>query len=268
MKLVKILLILLCSHYNQSHASHHDIVVTAKSYFPPMSYQKNDNLEGISFTLLDQIISNYKIDINYQKSTPLPWLRAINNAKQGKIDIILGLEKNNNHDDFFTYSSLPLFESAYNIFYLKDQYAHPTVNQFLNLRGGVTRNFSVDSLASKGLKFTRLESVDTLEQNIKKLFHHRIHFFIAPALSTADYLTKNHAKAAEEVMFISSPIVITKHYIAVSKASKLDISIVNQLDNTIVLMHKNGEIESLIGKQIAQWQGFHWYVKRITSKIN
>jgi len=258
---------LLCTHYNQSYASHHDIVVTAKSYFPPMSYKENGHLEGISFILLDQIITRHKIPLDYQKSIPLPWLRAISHAKKGEIDIILGLEKSNDYDDFFTYSSLPLFESAYNVFYLKTRYPKASINRFMNLRGGITRNFSVDRLASKGLKFTKLELVDTLEQNIKKLIHNRIHFFIAPALSTADYLVKNFPEAAKKIVFISSPVVVTKHYVAISKESSLDASIMKQLDNAIISMHKKGNMELLIGEQIAQWPGLSWYIQRIPNKI-
>jgi len=267
MKLVTFLLLALCIFCNRSYAEHHNIIVAAKSYFPPMSYIKNNQLTGISFSLLDQIIANHEIIINYKKSTPLPWLRAINNAKQGKIDIILGLEKGNSYDDFFTYSSMPLFESAYNIFYLKDQFSNATVNHFLALRGGVTRNFSIDRLAEKGLNFTRLEPVRSLEQNIKKLIYGRIQFFIAPALSTADYLSTNFPEAAKKIIFISSPVVVTKHYIATSKVSSIGLSLVKKLDDAIVSMHEKGEIESLIGEQIAQWPGYRWYIERIPTKI-
>ncbi len=231
------------------------IIMSGKPEYPPVSWSKDKQLLGLGFLTMKQITQqlnqNENLNLKLETTPPLPWKRAIQMTKLGKIDILVGIRESTERSEFLTFIPTPLIESAQNIFSLKGTQIS-TRNDLIAKTGGIIAgiNFSSDFKLFAAQQKLALEEVQTLDQNIQKLELKRLDYFIAPLLPTIHHI--KNSKIDIDIQFTVLPIFTSEEKIAISNKSSC-LKYINHFNALLESLHHNGFIDHQFETLTQDW---------------
>jgi len=245
-KLFVLLVMIFSSHLVLSACGDKDIIVSGKPGYPPVSWGQNGELTGLGYTVVKGLITHKAV----VKTRVLPWKRVLVMAEQGMIDVVVGIRETPERSKHLAFIHTPLIEVSQNVFHLKGT----VINSKLDLKtkkggfiSGTVFNAEFAKYAKNNLT---LSSVDTLEQNLKKLEYGRIQYFISPLLPTIHYINKNHMDI--DIAFMAEPLFTTIEKIAISKASSC-VTLLDGMDKALQAMHQQDFIYQQFDLLTVKW---------------
>jgi len=236
------------------------LIVSANANNAPISYEKDGKLTGIGFELFNRLLSNFKTPI--KRTQPYPWRRTLNHAKNGDIDIIIGVRKTVERMLYLDFIEPAFTSTAHTIFFKKDKKKHiKSKYDLIHFDGGATLGMKLDDNFSLFMaERLQIDKVATVEQNFLKLITGRIDYFIAPLLSTINTIQTHYPEKLKELAFLSNPISVTDEYIAVSKKSHCN-TIKIPLSRLLQNVKDNGTFDHWLGDSMENWKALDWYIK-------
>jgi polar amino acid transport system substrate-binding protein len=216
---------------------------------PPMSSLEDGQLKGASVEIAKIVISSIPTEVRVTYAGP--WNDVLNQAKEGKLDFVMGVFKTADRQAYLDFS-IPYYSVPVSVC-VKDGAAFPFTrwDDLMGRRGlmGIGESYGqdFDSFATEHLNITRMPLKDC---------------FTALVEGRADYLVVGQMAGMtaswqygvdDDVEFLDIPVTTQSYHIAVSKLSPFreDLAKVNQ---RILALNVEGTAEHLVAKGLIMWK--------------
>ena len=219
-----------------------DVIKVAASDFPPYTIINGEHITGIDIVLVNTIAKKLNYRIEY---LPCPWKRCLKLMKQGKIDLLSGVYKRPEREEYMWFLQ-PHYVQATNSFYI-NKYNSLQINQYSDLKNisiGIERGTGVFEPFDSDASLNKHE-VNKLSLAIKMTRLGRLDTFVGATIPT-DYLLlkKNYHKD-----FKRAQLTITNEgtqgFITLSKRSRYH-SKKNAFNEVLQGLKESGEIKRII----------------------
>lgn len=182
----------------------------------------------------------YKLEVKW-----LPWARAINAAKVGQYDGVLGAWYTEHRTHLFNYSK-PFFKNEIVFFKLKGEtIRYTSVLDLKSYRVGVTRNSAPHELLKSELTGS-LDIVGTADLNIKKLIAKRIDLFVDENLGIQYMINTRFPEWKGLIEALKPPLQVNDLHIMISKKVDNNQKIVNDFNEGLQKILDDGTFEKII----------------------
>lgn len=179
----------------------------------PYTYQKNGKASGFEIEILDAVMKNLNIQVEYMN---YPWKRCLNTLKEDKADILVSLLKTPEREKYAYFPDTHISISKTVFFTKKDSRIsfNGSYEALKDFNIGVIMGFSYDEAFDKAAFLKIDSSVDT-RTLITKLLNDR-HDLAAEnqAVVTA---RANQMGVGDKIRFLDPPIHSEKLYVGFSK---------------------------------------------------
>lgn len=237
--------------------SHSDVIRIGADIWYPFNGEPDSPKPGYMIELASRIWSEAGHSVDYQV---MPWERAIDEARAGELDCIVGTTLDEAPDFLFPDQPLGMDESY--IFVLKNNdWEYTGIPSLAEIRIGIVGGYSYDDgefddyVASQvGSPTVQvMKGNNALDQNLRKLISRRIDALVeSPMVMHARLQQIEDAPAVRVAGRIGS---VTPLYIACSPSNPMAATYVRELNDGIVRMRISGELERLLdGYNLRDWQ--------------
>ncbi len=227
MKKVYMLLIFLLLLPANSFADENKIRVSGDKFFPPYEYVDDQGVyRGFNVDILDAISLYSGFEVEY---IPMDWEDAVKALEEGKIDVVLGMAKNMEREDKFSFSK-PILINSRVIFVKKD---NVLIHSLENLK---ERKISIQSGDISEEIVHKLQNVEIVrernqEKALQDLLKGKVDAFIGNKYSGLYNIQKN--KYNDVIKIVGEPVNSNEYCIAVNKDNKELIKLINEGLNKI-----------------------------------
>ncbi|WP_448547429.1 substrate-binding periplasmic protein [Thalassotalea fusca] len=247
-RLFTLILILVLVNAN---ANSTDIIIAGDNWCP-INCQQDSNEQGfmidVAIAALQQ--SGYKV-----KYVEMPWLRAIQLAREGKIHAIVGAFQDDAPD--FHYPNISFLKMSPSSLFTKKEssWQYANLRSFNEVRLGVVKGYDYGHLLNTYIRsinedesqsLVQLSGNDAVARNIEFLMRNRIDVFV-----DADPVFWYQAKKmniADKVKYVGSVSPLEPCYIAFSPVHPMSESLVLALDKGVISLKQSKAIAKIADK--------------------
>lgn len=195
----------------------HKVIVTADPEYPPYAWYDGQRLRGASVDVVLAVLQGMKLP--YELRYVGPFVRVLQNARNGAVDIVTELKRNAEREDYLAFTDTPIFTNPSSIFVRAGQNLKFTKREDLRgLRGGVTHGTrfgdGLDEYAEANLN---VEVGPGIKENFLKLDAGRIDYFISPHYPALSHLISGGSEARFRAL--KPPIAEALNYVGWSRRS-------------------------------------------------
>ncbi|MBU2706903.1 transporter substrate-binding domain-containing protein [Zooshikella marina] len=175
----------------------------------------------------------------------VPWKRAVENAKSGDYDGIMGGEVSDEFANHFAWTNAIAKNNEYLYVHSDSSITYPDGKFPEPYKVGLlTGSISIPALEGQGLRF---EYVTKYEQNLKKLIAKRIDLMLINPVAMAELLKKNPSYQ-DQVKRIGPPIFEDNLHILISKKVAGYQTLIDKFNSSWESVKQDGTFESIIKK--------------------
>lgn len=225
------------------------VSIRADEWFP-MNGEPDTKPAGF---LIDLAVKTFG-DIDYKL---LPWQRAVEDARTGKVDCVVGAYKEDVPDFVFPEENWGVDRTGVYVM-ADDAWQYKDISSLLDRKVGVIKGYSyeeeIDQLIEKRQDvFKVMSGVSALEKNIKKLSQGRIDTFIeSEPVANAKILAMGLKGKFKRVAYTNTPSAM---YIACSPAIANAQELVDKVDEATRAMRASGEIDEIMDQYgLTDWK--------------
>lgn len=176
------------------------VVVTADPEYPPYAWYDGQMLRGASVDVVLAVLQAIKLP--YELRYVGPFVRVLQNARVGEVDIVTELKRNAEREDYLAFADTPIFANPSSVFVRAGQNIKFTKREDLRgLRGGVTHGTrfggGLDDYIEANLS---VEVGPGIRENFLKLDIGRIDYFISPHYPALAYLISSDSESRFKVL--------------------------------------------------------------------
>ena len=203
--------------------------------FPPYSWQENGRAKGVQIQIVNSIFKNAHIELEL---IYLPFKRAYQDVKEGKIDGLFNFYQTPERMQWFDYSA-SFIKNPLVIF--KKNNRQIDINNLQGLKVGVMRGYTYGNEFDNNSTFTRY-IIDSHKSAFLLLKKNRIDIY------PCDYRVGNwhieKLSLQNEIDSITKPLKIMDGHIGFTKG--VHQKNIQKINTAIMNMIKSGEIETII----------------------
>lgn len=251
---IGLLVLSLCVPYHCASAE--TVLRVRADDWMPMNGQPNSPYPGFLVEILKAVFEPEGIKVDYRL---LPWERAMQETRAGRIDCVIGAYKSDVPDFVFPELHWGVDHAVLFVRASERWTFNGDLQQLKQRRTGVVTGYSYGDefdafgLAHQGQHIFYISGKDPLKMNIKKLKAGRLNTIldgVAPVMWQLKQLgAENYLKIAGEVL-PPEPI-----YLACSPAKFSSQRIVNLADKGFLRIRASGELQSILDRyDIPMWQ--------------
>lgn len=169
----------------------HSVQVTTHPDYPPFHWAEGGKLIGATIDVTGQILDT--LGVKWQAAPSGPWKRVLKTAEYGKVDIITGLKRVPEREQYLAYTSTPIYSNPVAIFTrTKDNFSIDQLSDLKPLMGSISfgdrHGEPIDSFVDSQFNMQRIIG---LEANFKMMQKGRTQYFILGYYTGQNYLFKN-----------------------------------------------------------------------------
>jgi len=219
--------------------------------FKPFRWLEDNRLIGIDIDILTEL--GKRIDVTFNIRI-VPWARLINMVQQGDIHGAFSANKTHDRENFAHFIEVPLHQSYFSIFVLEgNQFKFDDITDLYGKRIGKIRGFSISKEFDQAVKSNKINihEINSTEQYFNLVKIGRIDAFVAAHYPSLYEL--NTLGLSESIVPLPKPASkIKQAYLMISKEAELKnrISIINNLNNALNHMLKDGTIDNINAKYL------------------
>lgn len=167
------------------------VVVTADPEYPPYAWYDGQALRGASVDVVLGVLQAIKLP--YELRYVGPFVRVLQSARVGEVDVITELKRNAERDEYLLFTATPVFMNPSSVFTRAGQNLRFTKREDLRgQRGGVTHGTRFgDGLDEYIEAQLTVEVGPGIKENFMKLERGRIDYFISPHYPALSYLVSS-----------------------------------------------------------------------------
>ena len=216
------------------------ILTLAYVDFPPYEFIENGQPRGVLVTIVKRIFIKSEIPIVLKY---LPFKRAYEDTKYGRIDGLFNFYKTEARTQFFDYT-IPIIKNPLVIFIKND--AKIEFNEIVDLKGltiGVMRGYTYGTEFDESELFVR-EPTNSHESNFNKLIARRIDAYPCDKRVGLHIAKKNNLTG--KIKILPKPLSIMDGHIGFTKGKHNKV--IHKINEVILEMKANGEIDRIIAQ--------------------
>lgn len=219
-------------------------------WYPYQFHNNNQQLVGLDFDILNAIIKQAGLKVNY---TELPWKRHLHYIKTGDIDIAMGASYNEERAKY-AYFTNPYRQEVVKLYVRKGQASEMKLNSLddlaqsafmIGVEGGYYYGKKYQELIKKSEFQSHINEVIDLEQNVSLLLKGHLDGMLVDPVSMKAFVEKYKLKGEFEQH--SMPIYHDNIYIMLSMAS-LNTEILAKINQAIIELNNNGKLAEINAK--------------------
>ncbi|RZJ09374.1 MAG: transporter substrate-binding domain-containing protein [Rubrivivax sp.] len=164
------------------------VVVTADPEYPPYAWYDGKSLRGASVDVVLAVLQ--AMNLPHELRYVGPFMRVLQNARAGDVDIITELKRNTEREEYLAYADTPIFTNPSSVFVRSGQNLKFTKREDLRgLRGGVTHGTRFGGGLDEFIEgHLSVETGPGIKENFLKLDANRIDYFISPHYPALSHL--------------------------------------------------------------------------------
>lgn len=177
----------------------------------------------------------------------VPWTRAMEKAKEGEYDGVLGAWYTEDRALHFTYSK-PFFRNEIVFFKRRgDSIDNESLNDLTSYRIGVTKNSGPHEWLKDEYP-DNLDLVGSAELNIMKLMAHRFDLMADEKLGVLYILNNKYPEWKDDIVSLEPPLQIDELHVIISKQNKDHDRITSDFDRGLGIMRADGTFDNILAK--------------------
>lgn len=218
--------------------------------YPPFHWYHNGQFHGITHDITKKLLTSY--GINYQVQAPEPWKRVLLNARRGKVDLVVGLKRVAEREQYLSFTSAPLLNNPVAVFVKKSkrfplQGWHSLLGLTGNMNLGDRHGNEFDSFAKDHLNIQRVKG---LSANFDMLLLNRADFFITGYYTGQGYLEVN--KLDNEIVAMKPNLLDGLIHFGFAKSSPC-LELKRRFDKDLMRLINTTEIQKTIKRNVMLW---------------
>ncbi|SJL84009.1 Cystine-binding periplasmic protein precursor [Vibrio palustris] len=223
---------------NFSHAA---TVTAAQDPWPP--FVTNDpSMPGISVEILTEAMKTQGHTVNFRN---MPWARALDSVKKGRIDILPAAWINDERKQYLLFSSPYLFNELSYISRASDNFSYSNLSSLKGKTVGIVRGYAYDPDFMKEPSIKRPESID-IETNIKKLKNNRVDLTIEDKIVALSTIKRLNMSPGDFIF--SQPISKKSLYVTIGISNPNGKKYMNAYEKGLQIIKKNGTFDKILSK--------------------
>jgi len=231
-----------------------NLTITGHSDYPPIGYKDGEHIAGAGATLVQRIADELKIPV--QSEYTGSWEKAVAAARDGKVDIIVGIYLNDERATYLSYVR-PAFTVDTDVVIVPKGKAFPFRGRedLVGKRGvtnaGESYGSEFDGFMAQKLTVARSNGVD---QAFKDLLSGKADYMIVgqyPGLNIAAQMG-----VTNQIELLKPPLLKSDMFIAFSKKSPC-LGLTEAFGRRVGIMRASGAIETIMQAAIKTWDSTH-----------
>ncbi len=226
------------------------VVVSVDPEFPPFGWYDGKSLRGASIDIVSAALRQIKLPFEVRYSGP--FLRLLEAARNGEVDIIAELKDTPERRAFLAFAPTPIFANQSSVFVQATRsIGYSSWRDLIALKGGVTLGTrfggDFDTVVATQLK---TETAPGIAENFLKLQAGRIVYFLSPY-----YPAMSHLYGAGQIknfIALKPPAFEAQNYVGWSLKSPC-LGRLSELDASLRMMVQNGEIRRMLDQSFEDW---------------
>ncbi len=227
-----------------------NLTASGHPQYPPIMWKEKNNIVGVGPELVNLLFKDLKVTVK----TPYKggWDKVQEEAKQGKIDVLVGIYMTEERKKYFEYSN-PFAKDPVVIFVAKGKaFKYAKWDDLAGKKGTTTVGDSFgqafDKFITEKLTVTRSAKV---EENFAKLTGGQADYFIYAMYS--GLFESERLGIADKVEFLPVNASVENFYIGISKKSPY-VKYLPQINKKLDELIMNGTVDKLIDKYSDQYR--------------
>ncbi len=227
-----------------------EITVSAHPNYPPYHWYDGKKFRGATVESLQKIFKEKSISIKF--SYKGPWKRVLLSAKEGDVDLILGLKNSNDRRSYLKFTTEPFFENPFAVFVRKDSpKSYEGIESLKSQRGlfnlGDRYGDDFDLYIKNHLNETRVKSIT---QAFNLLLEKRFDYYVTGLYTGSFFLLRN--QKYQHIKFVKPYVNKGYVYHGFSKKSSC-LKYYQFLNEKLLGNRKSGASYDLIEKYKKIW---------------
>lgn len=225
-------------------------IISGRTNYPPLSWRNKDKLDGG----LVQLAKNLFLGVNVVASSDEggPWKRILLRAQRGEIDLLLGIRRTKERENYLVFIEPPVTPAVQSVFVRKDRvFEYKEWDDLIGRTGNITLGAKFgkefDTYLAKNLD---IEYSETPEQIFQKLMLDRVDYMLGPLATTVLYLEKE--QLSFEIVNMLEPLTILNEYFAIPKNSPCSIH-AEYIGERLKKITETEEMDNIIEKSFLLW---------------
>ncbi|MCG8313457.1 MAG: ABC transporter substrate-binding protein [Pseudomonadales bacterium] len=227
-------------------------IVSGGTNYPPLTWREDGQgkLIGAAVDLSKKLFAEVSITATADEGGP--WKRVLLRAKRGEVDMLLGVRKTPEREQYLHFLEPVLTPSVQSVFVRED--TELKFSEWTDLSGkaggiilGASFSTEFDAYADNSLY---IEEARSYKQNFEKLSLGRIDYLLGPLMTVRLHLSKEGYN--RKIINLKEPLIIIDEYLAIPKKSECS-HYVGQFSERLNQLLEAGEMDTLIEHQFLNW---------------
>lgn len=251
MKLLGMLMMCFCVI---AHAdSCQKVVYSGHPHYPPFQWQQDGKIVGAAADVTELILK--ELNIPFESRPVGPWNRVLMSAKQGNIDLVLGLKKIPERETYLSFTDVPFYKNPVSVFVAKDRsFSFDSWEDLIGRKGtlnlGDRHGAAFDAFVQAKLE---TERVNGLRANFNLLVSGRTDYFITGLYTGRSFLEKFPYR--DKVTFLPQPVLQGVIHHGFSKASDC-LELQAYFNQRLQELNDQGVINALVEENLKKWHAY------------
>ncbi|MFT3735948.1 MAG: transporter substrate-binding domain-containing protein [Rhodocyclaceae bacterium] len=248
------LLLALCVPFDAAVAQASEcrsVVVSADPEFPPFAWYDGKQLRGASVEIVTSILK--QMQLPYEVRYVGPFVRLLQAARFGEVDIITELKDNPERRQFLDYAPTAMFRNPSSVFVRKGRAFHyESWEDLKGRRGGVTHGTRLgggfDEFLASDLE---IDKAPGIKENFRKLKADRIDYFVSPYYPAVSHLLAE--KQEKDFIALQPNVAEAENFVGWSLRSPC-LARLAEFDALLAKMQRTGEVQRHIDRGMRTWR--------------
>lgn len=242
--IIIILLIAYAIFYPKNDNQTEDLVASGHPAWPPIMYQKGDQIVGAGTEIVSMIFSDLGIKSTFKFSGS--WDEVQKKTKEGSIDVLVAAYKTKERETYMDYSIAYTVDPVSLIVKKGKTFSYGKWDDLIGKKGVMTIGDSYGQGFDNFIKEKlTLENVKTPKEAFDLVINGEVDYFVYALYSAQDYIFKN--KLSDKIEILPKYISTEDFYITISKKSSF-AKFLPQINKSIEKYIKDGTIKKIIEK--------------------
>lgn len=225
------------------------ILLSGNPEYPPFMWRDGQRIVGVGTDLAVIILS--RLNQPYKNRYMGPWKRVQENARMGEVDLIVGIYRNPEREDYLDFSE-PYSDDPSSIFTLKEKtFPMSSRHDLVSLRGvtrfGESYGASLDRFIDTELKMSRVYST---QEMFDRLFSGKVDYMLFGYYPTRIFSIRKGYE--ERIAVVEKKLAVENMHLALSKRSRYR-RLLPDINQLLRKLRDDGTIEALIQEHMSRY---------------
>ncbi|WP_019615061.1 transporter substrate-binding domain-containing protein [Psychromonas ossibalaenae] len=218
-------------------------VTAAQDPWPPFVMKGAVNNQGISIDIVTAAFASQGYQVNFKI---MPWSRALNEVKEGRVDILPATWFTQERTNYLTYSDSYLENSLKFIKKADDSFEFDGMSSLDGKKIGIVRGYGYGDAFLNADNFSRPEANDLIA-NLKKLKAGRIDLTLEDELVAKSSITAKGLNVAD-FSFTSSALSVNPLHVTSGKANPRAAELTDAFNKGLATIKSNGKFNEILDR--------------------